>query len=112
MHNAVQSSRTHAHAHVRTHTNKHAPFIKTIQQPVHVSVHLNRRIQERGIDVYGLTGEEIVFCTLSTGQINIQSVREIRTACHDAIFAWRAHVCTCMTTHTVQTGAHAKALFT
>ena len=76
MHNAVQSSRTHAHAHVHTHTNTHAPFIKTIQQPVHVSLHLNRRIQERGIDVYGLTGEEIVFCTLSTGQINIQSVRE------------------------------------
>ncbi len=33
-------------------------------------------MRERGIDVYGLTGEEIVprFCTFSTGKIIIQSL--------------------------------------
>lgn len=46
--------------------------------------------------MYGLTGEEIVscFCTLSTGQINIQIVRDIPMACHDAISSLDEHRCT------------------
>lgn len=60
----LYKAHTHAHAHVCTHTNMRTPFKETIQRAVHVSSHLNRRIQERGIDVYGLTGEKNLFMFL------------------------------------------------
>lgn len=64
-------------AHARPCTRMHArqqgtlQSKETIRQAVHVSLHLNRRAQKRGIDVYGLKGdkkrEKETFFHLSAG---------------------------------------------
>lgn len=84
MHNAVKA---HARPCTRMHAQQQGTLHskETIQQAVHVSLHLGRRTQRRGIDVYGLKGDKKKkrkpffspsFCRLSTGQINNPNVRD------------------------------------